>query len=210
MTKQEIIEMLNRGGYICKSEYNEGPKATLYDEQGAAVKVIPLCIIESVARAEDMTTWRETYGGQYVGHHLRKKYRDYENWAHCRRIATDLEAYAEHRVYKCPDCGEEILIDDEREKHLCSCGFFGKLEEYENLSIYDYLADYLDIEYRCNSRKEYKSVEICVAWGGPGIYVDTADNSVKLYWGGERAEYGLLSDTVEAIDDWAEEYWNCL
>ena len=47
-----------------------------------------------------------------------------------------------------------------------------------------------------------------VACGGPNIYIDTASALVKLYWWTEYAEYPLSYSARDAIDEWAEEYWN--
>ena len=47
-----------------------------------------------------------------------------------------------------------------------------------------------------------------VACGGPNIYIDTADQKVKLYWRGDYADYMIDQDAANAVDQWAEEYWN--
>lgn len=137
----------------------------------------------------------------------RQEKTDRENWEHCKRIAEDLEAYADGRVYCCPKCGAHVQDNC----LFCDCGeqvdLFG---DWEQMSLYDYFSDCLDIEYRCGSDREYRSVCIMVACGGPNIYIDTAEKAVLLYWWTDRARYYLSSDAVEAVDEWAEEYWNCL
>lgn len=215
MTKQQIIEILNRGGYICQSD-KEQKMAALYDEKDGFIMELPVSIMHTIAKAGDITIWRDSeiwrYSSSvYVGNYLRKKYRDFENLRHCKSIADDCEAYADGYMYKCPECGEEHYIDDDEiPQYKCKCGFVGTLDEYEQQSIYDYFEDALDIEYRVNSAKEFRSVEIMVAWGGPNIYIDTACNKVKLYWGGEYAEYPIINHAADIIDDWAAEYWECL
>lgn len=85
------------------------------------------------------------------------------------------------------------------------------IEEAVNTgNLYEYLEDALDIEYRCDSRKEYRSVQIALTIGGPSVYIDTANNRVELYWGGQSAFAGLSAEAVSAIDDWACEYWEVL
>lgn len=112
-------------------------------------------------------------------------------------------------MYKCPECNAEHVIPGE--KYKCSCGFVGDVDEYELQSLYDYLIENgLDIEYRIGSDKEYRSAEIMVAWGGPNIYIDTAENRVKLFWGGERAECYISGSVSDEIDDVCEEQYNCL
>lgn len=144
----------------------------------------------------------------YVSEETRQEKTDRENREHCRRIAEDLEAYADGRVYKCPECGE--CITDEN--LFCSCGAQVDLinGEWEQQSLYDYFSDCLDIEYRVGSDKEYRSVCVMVTCGGPNIYIDTESKAVELYWWGDRASYHILSDAVDAVDDWAREYWECL
>ena len=137
-------------------------------------------------------------------------YREDENRAHCRHIAEQAEAYAAGDVFRCPDCGQDIrLPDDVGDKYRCPCcGAVNDVDDLEQLSMWDYMSDILDVEYRCGSDREYRSCKICVAWGGPNIYIDTASALVKLYWWTEYAEYPLSYDARDAVDEWAEEYWN--
>ena len=144
-----------------------------------------------------------------------------ENRNHCKRIAEDLELYASGSAYKCPHCGEVYAMEKYEEsehddalgdtRYNCPCC---KTELYESdlesVGLYDYFDDALDVEFSCSSKKEYRSVRIMVAWGGPSIYIDTASKAVELYWWTDRASYPLLSDTVDALDEWAEDYWRCL
>lgn len=141
----------------------------------------------------------------------RQEKTDRENWEHCKSIAETLEAYADGNYYKCPECGEEIEFPaGVGDKFKCTgCGNVAPVEEYEQMSLYDFLSDTYDIEYRCDSKREYRSVCIMVAYGGPNIYIDTSSKAVELYWWTDRAKYPLSSDAVDAVDAWAEEYWNC-
>ena len=151
----------------------------------------------------------------------RQERTDRENREHCKRIAEDVEAYASGDAYKCPHCGEVHNMDDYEETehenedgctcYTCpSCGEEIEESDLEAVSLYDYFADCLDVEYRCGSDKEYRSVCIMVACGGPNIYIDTDEKAVLLYWWRDRARYYLSNDAVDAVDEWAEEYWNCL
>ena len=80
----------------------------------------------------------------------------------------------------------------------------------ETASWYDYFSEVLDIEYRIAANKEtLNSVKLCVAVGGPNIYIDTGDNLVKLYWWGEYAEAYIPSDVSEQITEAFEELYNC-
>lgn len=136
-----------------------------------------------------------------------------ENFEMCKSIAHEVEAYAEGNVYRCPECGETFrndtsAFDPETETYTLPCGCSTD-EEPEQLSLYDYFEDLLDIDWILNSQKEYKACRILVAFGGPNIYIDTLSGYVELYWWNETARYKLLSETVSAIDEWAEEWWNC-
>ena len=137
-----------------------------------------------------------------------------ENIRHCKAIARDVDAFASGDVRTCPECGEMIYRDDWNyvgDVFRCpECGHVDDTDNYEMKTIWDYLNDVYNVEFRVDSSKELRSVQIMVACGGPNIYLDTASRDVELYWWTERARWPLSSDAVEALDDWAEEYWGCL
>lgn len=135
-----------------------------------------------------------------------------ENFEYCKSIATDLEAYENGDVHQCPECGEKIVFPDGvGDKFKCPhCGEVNDTDDFDQLSIYDYFDDILDIEYLVDSKKEYKACKICVTWGGPSVYIDTESRAVELYWWGQRASYSLLSSTIDAVDEWAEECYNSI
>lgn len=136
--------------------------------------------------------------------------REDKNRAHCRHIAETVEAYADGSMFRCPDCGEDLrLPDDVGDKYRCpGCGEVNEVDYLEHLGLWDYMADMLDIDWILNSNREYKACRVLVAYGGPNIYIDTARALVQLYWWTEYAEYPLSYDARDAIDEWAEEYWN--
>lgn len=144
------------------------------------------------------------------------------NREHCKRIALDLEAYANGEIYKCPECGETFeLYDangenywfDENENEIGKCPHCGHTSEntcdFEPLTLWDYLSDALDFRYLINSQKEVIAVKILVAFGGPNIWIDTESRAVELYWWTDRASYPLSSDVCNALEEWAEEYLSC-
>ena len=131
----------------------------------------------------------------------------------CKRIAEEIEAYADGAIYKCSECGFLVEIPATvGDKFKCShCNEVNEVDYYEQMSIYDYFdGDVLDVEYRIGSDKSYRSVELCIGWGGPNIYIDTADAEIKLYWGTTREQYPIRYETRDQIDEYAKECWNCL
>lgn len=212
MTTKELNQVIEQHGYIV---HYESDKYNLCDVYDYAEKYVGKCHINAAERIKtkntSVKTW-EHYGTTYYCDYRCKKYVDYENRDHCRRIADELSEYTNGDVYICPECGEHFTMPEEvGDRFRCpSCHETNDTDDFEQCSIYDYFDDVLDIEYRCDRSKEYKSVQICVAWGGPGIYIDTASCSVELYWWGDRADWPIDSDAIEAIDSWAEEYFNCM
>lgn len=131
-----------------------------------------------------------------------------ENKEYCKRIAEEVEAYASGNIYRCPECGEVCHI-----KHkpygLCTlpCGCETDVEP-EPLTLWDYMADILDMEYTISSDKETViSVKIWVTLGGPNVCIDTREKAVCLYWGSDREQYLLSYDVCDTIDEWAQEMW---
>lgn len=138
-----------------------------------------------------------------------------ENREYCKRIALDVEAYANGGVYRCPECGEVIEWNDdnyskEEGLYTCSeCDATLEENELEALSLWDYFDDVLDIEYRIGADKQLRSVQIAVTLGGPNVYIDTASCQVELYWWGDRASYPIDRDVCGEIDDLFEEIFRC-
>lgn len=204
-----IMKELHHGGYIM----HDDTVTALYNHKGDRIQRVPVATMERIKanREFDTLTRRREWGTSvYVGRMGSSgHFTDLENQEHCKHIADDLDDYAGGRVVECPECGKLHTIDDDRPAYRCGdCGYTDDIDEFEQKSIYDYFEDVLDIEYRCDSRREFRSVQIMVACGGPNIYIDTASQKVELYWWGDRAEWPLDSDTVAAVDEWAEEMWN--
>lgn len=121
-----------------------------------------------------------------------------KNNKYCARIAQELEAYAAGRMWRDVETGEEKEMDPETVS-----------DDFEQLSIYDYLADVLDYEITIDSRLEYKSAKIWVTLGGPNVWIDTAEKAVKLAWGTDRAEYLVDWDACEEIDEYMRDLYTC-
>lgn len=136
---------------------------------------------------------------------------DRENRERCKRIAEELEAHAEGEVYRCTECGEICTIEEDEDEegftiYRTSCGHVLDYEP-DQMSVYDFIADALDIEVTCSLDREYRSARIMVSCGGPNIYIDTARKEVQLYWWTDRAEYPISYEASDALDDAIAEYW---
>ena len=138
-----------------------------------------------------------------------------ENTRHCKHIAEELDEYTSGNVRRCPDCGELVARDWDTvgDQFRCPhCEAVGDPDWWDILSVWDYLEDALNVEFRTNGKSadDLRSVQIMVACGGPNIYLDTASRDVELYWWSERARWPMSYDAAEALDDWAAEMWACL
>lgn len=133
-----------------------------------------------------------------------------ENRNYCKRVADELDSYAAGDVRRCPNCGEIIARDwyDVGDMFHCPCCHdVTWVDNWEELSLWDYLNDTLDMEWIIDSSRDYKAARFWVTLGGPSVWIDTEKKAVCLRWGGEYAEYGLLWDTAEAVDNTAAEMW---
>ena len=137
-----------------------------------------------------------------------------ENRDYCARIAKELDEIASRVCYKCPECGEIIAFDnvqynqDSGEYTCQECGKTFPEDELEAYTVYDYLADALDVEYTVSSRLDYVAARIYVTLGGPTVWIDTRGNAVRLSWGTDTAWYPLDTDTAAAVDAAAEEAYD--
>jgi hypothetical protein len=123
---------------------------------------------------------------------------DLHNREQCRRMAEEVEAYAEGRVYRDED-GDTHVIDSDEEPG----------EDWEQLGVSDYLDDVLDITYMVSRDRDYQSALLYVAVGGPTIWIDTDTSYVRLTWGGDTASYALAYSARDALDEELSELWRC-
>ena len=132
------------------------------------------------------------------------------NRDHCKRIAQDVHDYATGKCYRCTECNETLTLpDDVGDKYCCpNCRTVHEVGNLEQLSIWDYMDDVLDYHYIVERDKTVRSVEACVALGGPNIWISTESKTVELYWWTDRASYPLSNEAVYALDDWGKEMFN--
>ena len=79
-------------------------------------------------------------------------------------------------------------------------------DDGEKMSLYDYVADALDLEVILTSMKTVKSIRLYVTLGGPTCYVDTELHAVVCAWGGDREEYALDCDACDELESIIAEY----
>lgn len=131
----------------------------------------------------------------------------FEQFEIAKRTALEIEDCYNGKIYKCPGCGQFIDCDGEEKIKCHCCGESFDVCDAEQLYLYDYFDDALDIEYRIGADRQYRSVQVCIAWGGPNIYIDTDTKCVEVYWG-NHASFQLNIDVIIEIDSIFEEIYN--
>ena len=117
----------------------------------------------------------------------------------CLHIAQVLDGLAEGKWYDSTtgEILDEPLTDEDGDVD------YGRCQD-----LYDYVMDNLGMKVLTDLQKEtVYGVVITFAWGGPGIYADTADGQVKGRWWGSSVDVPLLPETCDAINEIVEEYW---
>lgn len=115
----------------------------------------------------------------------------------CRSISDELDAYVDGRMYR-DENGSVRDIDD----------IPGDIpEDWEQLGVYDWADNVLDIEYLIGSDGGLKASKWCVCTGGPGIWCDTETHRVELYWWGDRASYEMSRRAIYELDAMAAEMY---
>ena len=79
---------------------------------------------------------------------------------------------------------------------------------YRTGNLTSYLFDNMGEEYRVDGQGRYSSCEICLATGGPGIWLDTEKKTLHLAWGGIVKDLGVQYKIIDAVDEIMEEEWN--
>lgn len=121
-----------------------------------------------------------------------------DNFETCKSIANDLDNYLNGLMYRFD--GDTYYADDLTQEQL---------EEAEQLGVFDYFSDLLDIKYICDSNREVEDVKILIAYGGPNIWINTESMAVELYWCNESAQCEISSEAADALREFAIELFNC-
>ena len=75
-------------------------------------------------------------------------------------------------------------------------------------SLFDYIADSLDVEYTLNSQRELIGVRVYVTLGGPTCWIDTRNSEVVCAWGSDRWSAWLASEVCDEINSYFEDFLN--
>lgn len=115
---------------------------------------------------------------------------------------------------KMNDCSKQMFdgakhIIEDLEKFY-NDDFTEEERETEEDSLFNYFNDVLDVKYIISGdKKTLYGVELCVAWGGPAIYIDTYNNVIKCRWWGDAFNMYLPSELAEMITDFWENIYCC-
>ena len=123
-----------------------------------------------------------------------------ENREYCKRVALELEAYAELKMFACPICGETCTLEEIDGEYHLSCGCVTDIDP-DQLSLYDWFADVLDYEFTIDSTKDFRHGKIWVTLGGPNVWVDTETATVELRWGNESASFPIDYNARDELDE---------
>lgn len=81
------------------------------------------------------------------------------------------------------------------------------LEDGEELSASDYLADVLDVQYIVDSERRYVSGRVLVTYGGPTVWINLLDREMVVTWGSDTEHRNLPTAFVDGLDAVLAEYW---
>ena len=84
----------------------------------------------------------------------------------------------------------------------------GAVESLENpeTDVVEFLDDCLGIEtLKFSVYGDWKGAEVSYAIGGPNVFIDTEDQTVTGYWGGDKVEISY-TDNI-GFDDFLEEIY---
>lgn len=132
---------------------------------------------------------------------------------HCERIVDRMIEYYNGNIYEYDgyEYNYKFVKEDENGEYFeTEDNEMVYLEDMEQLSLYDYFNDFLDVDYIVNCRKEYRAARIMVTCGSPNIYINTWDKQVELYWWTDEGKAYIPSYLNDAINDIFEDYYNTL
>ena len=135
------------------------------------------------------------------------------------RVIEDLDEWKEEQYEKKaeefrkehPEADlDKDIYDSYQEWMEDEIGTAEDVDEPDEVSLSEYLEKQGlgDTRFEVDSRKELQGAKTLFTYGGPNIWV--ADDEVRGYWGNERVELCLDSDTQHALFSWFEEQWDMI
>lgn len=96
-------------------------------------------------------------------------------------------------------------------RHDLELAYEGELknEDGEQVDLWEYLSDGLDLDYRVDPDKTPTACRVWLVLGGPNIWVDTETDSIRGAWGVDRAEIYISSELSDAILESMTLDWDC-
>lgn len=132
-----------------------------------------------------------------------------DNKAWMEEIAQRLDDIANGNLYSVDgDCKtwDELTEEEQQEYEENKDDYDARIQL---VTMSDYIEENYGVWYTVNWDKEYCHGKICIAWGGPNVYIDTNDGKVKLYWWSDYAEAYLSNVAVDALDSALEDLYEC-
>lgn len=80
-----------------------------------------------------------------------------------------------------------------------------KNDDGEEITLFDYTSDVLDIEYTLSSTKQLIGVKLWITLGGPNIYIDTRAGEIVGHWGADSARAWVPSEICDEIMNYFED-----
>ena len=146
MKKQEILATVLHGGYI--EVTGGGHIFKVYDPCGQYAGRCVWATAQAVLQeptVKKINTGYETI----ITTATSRRASEIENRDICRLYAEELEQYADGMVHRCTHCGTVNIIPEDAPQYCCEyCHAQIERDAWEQLTMYDYLTECFDIEYR--------------------------------------------------------------
>lgn len=118
----------------------------------------------------------------------------------CQSLVDRLEQFEDKMLYD-TESGDMVFISSLPDDY----------DEDRYIDLERYLEDNYGVKLIVDlPDKHLYGAEICMAWGGPNIYIETRDSYVRGYWGCDTVQVPLrysVSETInDIVDEWMEIY----
>lgn len=125
----------------------------------------------------------------------------------CADLIERLRDVAHGYTIKCPNCGGFVSVEciDDETGQIATCPECGHVDDahtFETLDFFEFFEGGIyDIKYVVDDQLDYVGARVCVAWGGPSIYIDTFTATVELFnWNETGQAHGFDAHTLEELN----------